>query len=105
MNHRETPRIEDGQEHTSHTGDHACNECKDGKNSFPSWVLDAIHTSIVSDMMSGKYGTSVSNSGDDAADDEQRFQTVGADIGDEAIRRWLSIVVMFVDSSVRTHAT
>ncbi|KAL8865329.1 MAG: hypothetical protein Q9174_006944 [Haloplaca sp. 1 TL-2023] len=34
----------------------------------------------------------VSDSGDDAANDEKGFQTVGADIGDEAIRCRLSDV-------------
>ncbi|KAL8727834.1 MAG: hypothetical protein Q9181_005566 [Wetmoreana brouardii] len=85
MDHRILSRIEDRHAYTSDTGNHTGNERQDRKTLLPFWVLDCVHAAIVPDMVGGEDGTGVCDGGEGAADDEERFEVAGTDVGDEAL--------------------
>lgn len=84
MDTRKSPGVEDGHAYTSHTCSYSGHKGDDGKHSFPFCILDPVHTSIIPDIMGCKDSTGVRNSGEGTTSDEERFNTVSTDIGDEA---------------------
>lgn len=76
--------IEDGHAYTPDTGSKSSEERYNGQSLLPSRVLDAVPIGVVSDMMGRQDGSSIGDCGDSTAGDEERLETVGADVGDES---------------------